>query len=298
MSTSLLTLGENFAIAHNGFQRPSSIPVIAEVGINHNGDLAVATKLIEVAHEAGCAAVKFQKRTIDVVYSADILDSPRESPWGSTQRDQKIGLEFTKDEYQEIDSFCKSLGIEWSASAWDIPSLHFIEDFSPNFHKVASAMITNSEFLREVANLGRLTLLSTGMASIEDVDTAVELFQGSKADLILLHTVSTYPTPEEDLNLLTIQTLRERYNLPVGYSGHEASVSPSIVAAALGAVVIERHVTLDRTMYGSDQAASLEPNGLRQLVSTVNKIPSLLGNGVKDWAPGEREVAAKLRYWD
>ena len=296
--TLLSSLSESLPVSKSGRQRPSSIPVIAEVGINHNGDLAIAKQLIQVSHDAGCAAVKFQKRTIDVVYSAETLDSPRESPWGSTQRDQKIGLEFTRDEYHEIDSFCKSLGIEWSASAWDIQSLHFIEDFSPNFHKVASAMITHGEFLQEVANLGRLTLLSTGMASIEDLDQAVEIFEGSKANLVLLHTVSTYPSPDADLNLLTIQTLRERYNLPVGYSGHEASVSPSIVAAALGAVVIERHVTLDRTMYGSDQAASLEPNGLRQLVSTVNKIPSLLGNGVKDWAPGEREVATKLRYWD
>jgi len=296
--TLLSSLSGGLPVSKSGLQRPSSIPVIAEVGINHNGDLAIAKQLIQVSHDAGCAAVKFQKRTIDVVYSAETLDSPRESPWGSTQRDQKIGLEFTRDEYQEIDSLCKSLGIEWSASAWDIQSLHFIEDFLPSFHKVASAMITHGEFLQEVANLGRLTLLSTGMASIEDVDQAVEIFEGSKANLVLLHTVSTYPSPDADLNLLTIQTLRERYNLPVGYSGHEASVSPSIVAAALGAVVIERHVTLDRTMYGSDQAASLEPNGLRQLVSTVNKIPSLLGNGVKDWAPGEREVSAKLRYWD
>lgn len=286
------------ALGARGGQRPRQIPVIAEVGINHNGDLELAKKLVLLAHESGCAAVKFQKRTIELVYPPEVLDGPRESPWGTTQRDQKLGLEFSRSEYEEIDSFCKSLGIEWSASAWDIPSLFFIEEFSPPFHKVASAMLTNKEFLQEVAKLGRLTLVSTGMATLKDVDDAVEIFRKSRAPVILLHTVSTYPTPEEDLNLLAIQTLHERYNLPVGYSGHEASVSPSIVAAALGAAVIERHITLDRTMYGSDQAASLEPNGLRQLVSVINKVPALLGSGQKDWAPGEREVAAKLRYWE
>jgi N-acetylneuraminate synthase len=299
MSTSILSLlGESHSSAHGVKTTPTKIPVIAEVGINHNGDLEIAKQLIVAAHEAGCAAVKFQKRTIEIVYSAEVLDSPRDSPWGSTQRDQKFGLEFSLDEYREIDAFCKTLGIDWTASAWDVPSLHFIEAFSPSFHKVASAMITNQGFLQEVADLGRLTLLSTGMASLEDIDRAVGIFKNSKSSLVLLHTVSTYPTPEEDLNLRTIETLRERYELPVGYSGHEASVSPSIVAAALGAVVIERHVTLDRTMYGSDQAASLESNGLRQLVSVIDKIPTILGTGEKDWAPGEREVAAKLRYWE
>lgn len=282
----------------SGPQRPTRIPVVAEIGINHNGDVEIAKQLVRISHEAGCSAVKFQKRTIDLVYSERILSSPRESPWGVTQRDQKLGLEFSLEQYREINGYCAELGIDWSASAWDIPSLHFVEAFAPSFHKVASAMITHLDFLKEVADLGRLTLMSTGMASLEDVDRAVKVFEGSKAPLILLHTVSTYPTPEEHLNLSTIQSLHERYGLPVGYSGHEASVSPSIVAASLGAVVIERHVTLDRTMYGSDQAASLESNGLRQLVSVVEKIPMLLGDGQKDWAPGEREVASKLRYWD
>lgn len=299
MSTSILSLlEESHSSAHSAKGTSTKIPVIAEIGINHNGNVEIAKQLIVAAHEAGCAAVKFQKRTIEIVYSPEVLDSPRESPWGSTQREQKLGLEFSLEEYQEIDAFCKTLGIEWTASAWDLASLHFIEAFSPSFHKVASAMITNEGFLQEVADLGRLTLLSTGMASLEDVDRAVGIFKSSKSPLVLLHTVSTYPTPEVDLNLRTIETLRKRYELPVGYSGHEASVSPSIVAAALGAVVIERHVTLDRTMYGSDQAASLEPNGLRQLVSVIDKIPTILGSGEKDWASGEREVAAKLRYWE
>jgi len=279
-------------------QVPTYIPVIAEVGINHNGEISLAKKLIKVASESGCYAVKFQKRTLDLVYSAEILDSARESPWGTTQRDQKEGLEFSLEDYEEIDAFCKELGIYWSASAWDIPSLHFVESFNPPFHKIASALITNVDFLKAVASLGRITLMSTGMATTEDIDRAVEIFRESNTKVILLHTVSTYPTPEEDLNLRAIQSLRERYGLPVGYSGHEASVSPSIVAAALGAVVIERHITLDRTMYGSDQAASLEPNGLRQLVSVVSKVPALLGSGQKNWAPGEKEVAGKLRYWE
>ena len=298
MSRNLSILEQRGAPNRPGSQRPERIPVIAEIGINHNGDINLAKKLIRLAHDVGCAAVKFQKRTVEIVYSEAVLNSHRESPWGSTQRDQKLGLELSLEQYKEIDDFCAELGIDWSASAWDIPSLHFVEAFSPAFHKVASAMVTHVDFLKEVAKLGRLTLLSTGMASLADVDRAVEVFADSRASLVLLHTVSTYPTPEEHLNLSAINTLNHRYSLPVGYSGHEASVSPSIVAAALGAVVIERHITLSRASYGSDQAASLEINGLRQLVEVVDKIPMLIGNGEKDWAPGEREVAGKLRYWE
>lgn len=280
------------------FQKPTHIFVIAEIGINHNGSLTTAKSLIDMAVRAGCDAVKFQKRTVDIVYSPDVLAAPRESPWGFTQRDQKDGLEFGEDEYREIDLYCRTQKILWTASAWDSPSLDFIEAFKPAFHKVASAMITNTDFLRHVASLGRPTVLSTGMSSLEDVDRAVEIFQEVKTPVCLLHTVSTYPSIEEDLNLLTIQTFRDRYGLPVGYSGHEPSVSPSIVAAALGASVIERHITLDRSMYGSDQAASLEEAGLRQLVGSVRKLPLVLGDGVKRWAPGESEVAKKLRYWE
>lgn len=274
------------------------IPVIAEVGINHNGDLATAKRLIDVAADAGCDGVKFQKRTIELVYSPETLDSPRESPWGTSQREQKEGLEFGPEQYREIDAYCRARGIFWSASAWDIPSLDFIEQFEPPFHKVASAMLTHDAFVEAVASKGRLTLMSTGMASLDMLDRAVKFFRAVETPLVLLHTVSTYPSPEADLNLSTIHTLRDRYQVPVGYSGHEASVSPSIVAAALGAEVIERHITLDRTMYGSDQAASLEENGLRQLVNVIRKVPAMLGSGVKEWAPGEREVAKKLRYWE
>jgi N-acetylneuraminate synthase len=280
------------------WQLPGLISVIAEVGINHNGDLALAKQLIDIAVDSGCDAVKFQKRTIDVVYTAEVLDSPRESPWGATQRAQKEGLEFSRAQYEEINAYCQDKGIAWSASAWDIPSLDFIEEFDPPFHKVASAMLTHRAFIEEVASKGRTTLISTGMATLEIIDEVVEVFKKVGTPFVLLHTVSTYPSPEADLNLSMIHTLHERYGVPVGYSGHEPSVSPSIVAASLGASVIERHITIDRTMYGSDQAASLEENGLRQLVSVIRKIPAMLGTGEKDWAPGEREVAGKLRYWE
>jgi N-acetylneuraminate synthase len=274
------------------------IPVIAEVGINHNGDMHLAKRLIDVAVDAGCDAVKFQKRTVDLVYPEEVLNAFRESPWGSTQRAQKEGLEFTLEQYEEIDAYCRERAIAWSASAWDIPSLDFVDEFNPPFHKVASAMLTNRTFVEAVAERGRLTLISTGMSTMEDVDTAVDCFTSKGTPIVLLHTVSTYPAPEKDLNLRLIQTLVERYRVPVGYSGHESSVSPSVVAAALGAVLIERHITIDRTMYGSDQAASLEENGLRQLVSVLRKVPGMLGSGEKSWAPGEQEVARKLRYWE
>ena len=280
------------------WRQPEDIFVIAEVGINHNGDMSVAKQLIDMAVDTGCDAVKFQKRTIDLVYTAEVLDASRESPWGNTQRDQKQGLEFTLEQYQEIDRYCRDKGILWSASAWDIPSLEFLEGFNPPFHKIASAMLTHRPFTEAVASKGRLTLVSTGMATIEIIDEVVGIFKSAGTPFVLLHTVSTYPSPESDLNLSMIHTLLERYKVPVGYSGHEPSVSPSIVAAVLGATVIERHITLGRSMYGSDQAASLEVSGLRQLVTTLRKIPEMLGTGEKDWAPGEKAVAEKLRYWE
>jgi N-acetylneuraminate synthase len=282
--------------SHSGFS--SYIPVIAEIGINHNGDLELAKKMIDLAVSSGCDAVKFQKRTIEIVYTAEVLDTPRESPWGTTQREQKNGLEFDLRAYQEIDTYCKEKGIQWSASAWDLPSLEFVENFSPPFHKVASALITHTEFLNAVAKLKRLTFVSTGMADEKMVADAVAIFKKHGTPVVLLHTVSTYPSPEEDLNLRAMETLRNTFGLPVGYSGHETSVSPSIVAASLGAVAIERHITVDRTMYGSDQAASLEEAGLRNLVAVVRKIPKMMGSGKIEWAPGEEAVAKKLRYWE
>lgn len=272
--------------------------IIAEIGINHNGSMDIAKQLIEQAHRSGCDAVKFQKRTIDIVYTPEMLAQQRESPWGTTQRQQKEGLEFSEAQYDEIDAYCRSLGIAWFASAWDIPSQRFLRKYDSQYNKVASAMTTHLDFLEEVASEGKLTFLSTGMCELEDIDRAVAIFRRHECPVVLMHSVSTYPSPEGDLNLRCLQTLRSRYGLPVGYSGHEASVSPSVVAAMLGAVAIERHITLNRAMYGSDQAASLEGRGLETLVSQLRKIPMVLGSGEKVVTPGEKAVAQKLRYWE
>ena len=276
---------------------PKHVYFIAEIGINHNGDVGVAKRLIELANAAGCDAVKFQKRTIDVVYSPESLDQPRESPWGTTQREQKEKLEFGKLEYDAIDAHCRQLGIDWLASAWDIPSLHFLRQYDLKYNKVASAMVTHTPFLEEVASERKPTFLSTAMCTYADIDSAVEIFRAADCPLILMHCVGIYPAAEEDLNLSLIKKLRDRYNLPVGYSGHEASVSPSIMAAVMGAVAIERHITLDRAMYGSDQSASLEFVGLRNLLGAIRKIPDCVGDGQKRILPTESAMAKKLRYW-
>jgi len=271
--------------------------VIAEIGINHNGDIGIAKQLINQAKAAGCDAVKFQKRTLDIVYTKATLDQARESPWGTTQRQQKEGLEFSEAEYDEIDRYCQEIKIDWFASAWDVESQKFLRKYSSKYNKVASAMTTNSEFIAEVASEKKLTFVSTGMCTLEDIDTAVAIFRSADCPFVLMHSVSTYPAKESDLNLATICTLRERYSCAVGYSGHEPSVSPSIVAVALGAVAVERHITLDRSMYGSDQAASLQISGLITLVGSIRKVRAAIGDGVKRILPGEADVAGKLRYW-
>jgi len=271
--------------------------VIAEIGINHNGDIGIAKQLINQAKAAGCDAVKFQKRTLDIVYTKATLDQARESPWGTTQRQQKEGLEFSEAEYDEIDRYCQEIKIDWFASAWDVESQKFLRKYSSKYNKVASAMTTNSEFIAEVASEKKLTFVSTGMCTLEDIDTAVAIFRSADCPFVLMHSVSPYPAKESDLNLATICTLRERYSCAVGYSGHEPSVSPSIVAVALGAVAVERHITLDRSMYGSDQAASLQISGLIALVGSIRKVRAAIGDGVKRILPGEADVAGKLRYW-
>ncbi|HRQ80254.1 MAG TPA: N-acetylneuraminate synthase family protein [Azospirillaceae bacterium] len=271
--------------------------LIAEIGINHNGSMDIAKQLIDMAKKAGCDAVKFQKRTIDIVYPADVLAQPRESPWGTTQRAQKEGLEFSEAQYDEIAAYCRSTGIEWFASAWDAESQKFLRKYNLKHNKVASAMTTNLPFLETVAEEKRTTFLSTGMCSYEDINAAMAIFRRHDCPVVLMHTVSEYPAPESTLNLLQIPELRRRYSCPVGYSGHEPSVSPSLMAAMLGAVAIERHITLDRAMYGSDQAASLEKAGLESLVAQIRKIPLVLGDGVKRITPTEQGVAKKLRYW-
>lgn len=281
----------------NPWPIPHRIFFIAEIGINHNGDIEIAKQLINQAKAAGCDAVKFQKRTINIVYTPELLSQKRESPWGSTQREQKEGLEFGEAEYNALDDYCRQLGIDWFASAWDIPSQHFLRRYKCRYNKVASAMATHLEFLKEVASEQKPTFLSTGMCTFEEIDRAVKTLKDAGCPLILMHTVATYPAADKDLNLSVINDLRQRYGLPVGYSGHEVTVSPSIMAAVMGAVAIERHITLDRAMYGSDQAASLELTGLLTLMGTIRKIPACVGDGVKRILPAETGVAKKLRYW-
>lgn len=272
--------------------------IIAEIGINHNGDINIAKDLILLAKNSGCDAVKFQKRTIEIVYSKEELDKPRESPWGKTQRAQKEGLEFSKNDYDEISNFCKINNIIWFASAWDIPSLAFLDQYNLQYNKIASAMITHKEFLIEVAKRNKYTFISTGMSEYKTIDRAIQIFKDNRCEFELMHTVSAYPCPEEQLNLHLIQDLKNKYKCNVGYSGHEPSVSPSVVAACLGATSIERHITLDRSMYGSDQAASLEKKGLEELVNIIRKIPTVIGNEEKNIFKCEIEVAKKLRYWE
>jgi len=281
-----------------GEEQVSEIFVIAEAGINHNGELDLAMKLIDTAHRAGCNAVKFQKRNPDICVPEAMKGKMRETPWGvMTYLDYKKKIEFGEREYDQIDIYCKELGILWSASAWDIDSLNFLNKYNLPFNKIASAMSTNLEFVSAVASQGKLAYASVGMCSWEDIDQLVKIFKDSNSELILMHTVSNYPAKNQDLNLKMIETLSKRYGVPVGYSGHEASISPSIVAAALGAVAIERHITINRSMWGTDHSASLEYAGINQLVGAIRKVPVVLGDGVKAVIPGEAEIAEKMRYW-
>jgi N-acetylneuraminate synthase len=270
--------------------------LIAEIGINHNGDMAIAKKLIDAAVDAGFDAVKFQKRTIDLVYTKEFLDSARESQWGTTQRAQKEGLEFSFDQYKEIDAYCKSKNIQWSASAWDIKAQEFMQQFNCSFNKVASAMLGHIPLLKLIASEKRKTFISTGMATLEEIDQVVAIFKAAECPFELMHCNSTYPMKDEDANLLCIPMLRDRYGVNVGYSGHESSLIKVCTAAvALGATSLERHITLDRAMYGSDQAASIETNALRNFVNTVRAVPSILGNGKKVLSDSELQTREKLR---
>lgn len=267
--------------------------VIAEIGINHNGSLETAKQLIDVAVESGCDAVKFQKRTVDIVYTADELARPRENPFGPTNGDLKRALEFGHDTYREIDRYCRTKGIAWFASCWDEASVDFIEKFGPPCYKIASASLTDDALLRHHAAMRRPIILSTGMSTIEQIQHAAETL--AVDDLILLHCNSTYPAKLEELNLRALQTLQRMFDAPVGYSGHEVGLPTTLAAVALGAAVVERHVTLDRAMWGSDQAASLEPAGLKRLVRDIRAIERALGDGIKCVWESERPVMAKLR---
>ena len=269
---------------------------IAEIGINHNGSLEITKQLIDVAKLVGFDSVKFQKRTIDLVYNKEQLDAPRESPWGKTQRDQKQGLEFNFDQYKEIDNYCKDKKIEWFASAWDIKSLEFLDNFKINYHKIASAMVVDSDFLKEVAKRKKHTFISTGMCLEKDIHNAVDIFRSANCPFELMHTVSTYPIKIEDANLLRINTLRNIFKCDVGYSGHESALSVSYAASMMGITSLERHITLDRAMYGSDQSASLGIQGMKELISVINRMHQSLGTGEMNIIlPEEIEIAKKLR---
>jgi len=269
--------------------------ITAEIGINHNGDITIAKNLIDAAVKAGADAVKFQKRTLDKVYTQDFLNSPRESPWGNTQRDQKAGLEFDFDEYEEIDGYCKHKKIEWFASAWDIESQDFLKKFNCKFNKVASAMIVYKDLLKVIASEKKHTFISTGMSTEKDIDEAVKIFRDAGCPFELMHCVSTYPMNDEDANLNRIFTLKEKYKCQVGYSGHEVGLTISFAAAALGISSLERHITLDRAMYGSDQAASIEPGGFQKLVKGVRMINKAMGDGSINIQEKEVPIAKKLR---
>lgn len=267
--------------------------VLAEIGINHNGDVRVAKKLIDVAVFAGCEAVKFQKRTLDIVYTPAELAKPRESPFGETNGDLKRGLEFGQKEYEEIDAYCRSKGIAWTASCWDEASVDFIDQFDPPFYKIASASLTDDALLRRTRSKGKPIVLSTGMSTLDQIDHAVAIL--GKNDLVLLHCCSTYPAQYPELNLKMIPALRERYGLLIGYSGHETGLASSVAAAVLGACIVERHLTLDRSLWGSDHAASLEPNGIMRVIRDIRLVESALGDGVKTVLPSEVPVMQKLR---
>lgn len=267
--------------------------IIAEIGINHNGSLDLAKKMIDEAVMAGCDAVKFQKRTVTKVYTPEELDVYRPNYYGNTNRDLKLGLELSYEDYCQIDEYCKSKKIMWFASCWDVDSVDFIEQFDVPCHKVASAMLTDDEFLRKVKATGKPILLSTGMSSMEEIRHAVDVLGDD--NLVLYQCTSTYPSNHSEINLRVIEEFRKEFNCPIGYSGHEKGLLPSILSVQLGASSVERHITIDRTLWGSDQAASLEPEGLRRMVRDIREVKKLLGDGKKVVYDTEIPVREKLR---
>ena len=270
--------------------------IIAEIGINHNGSLDTAKKLIDVAAVSGCDAVKFQKRNPDVCVPEHQKGVMRETPWGTmTYLEYKYKVEFEKEEYDEIDKYCKERKIAWSASPWDIDSLNFLKQYDLPFIKMPSAMMTNERLMRAAARTGKRIIFSAGMSTLEETDTAVKWMREESADFALLHCNSAYPAPIEDLNLSCIKTLKDRYNCEVGYSGHEFRLGTTVAAIYLGATILERHITLDRSMWGSDHLASVEPQGLIKLVSGVRELENAYGDGVKRVTPGELPTRKKLR---
>lgn len=267
--------------------------IVAEIGINHNGDLDLAKRLISVAVAAGCDAVKFQKRTVDIVYTPEELAKPRESPFGTTNGHLKRALEFGQEEYEDLDAYCKAVKIAWFASCWDEDSVDFINQFDVPCFKIASASLTDDRLLRHTRRTGKPVILSTGMSTLEEIDHAIHVL--GRENLVVLHACSTYPANYDELNLRAIPSLRERYQLPIGYSGHETGIPSTVAAVVMGACCVERHITMDRAMWGSDQAASLEPNGITRLVRDIRLIEQSMGDGVKRVLEREYPIIKKLR---
>ena len=270
--------------------------IISEIGINHNGSLEIAKQLIDMAVEVGCDAVKFQKRNVEKVYSKEILDTPRESQWGKTTREQKFGLEFSEKQYKAIDAYCEKKNIDWYVSCWDVESQIQMRKFKTKYNKVASAMLVHEKLLKTIAEEKKYTFISTGMSSMNDIEKAVKIFKKFKCPFELMHSHSAYPMSIEEANLKLIQTLQKKFKCNVGYSGHETSsyILP-VIATSLGATSIERHITVNRAMYGSDQAASLEKSGLKRMVRDVRLIEIALGDGKKKIWDSELPAQKKLR---
>jgi N-acetylneuraminate synthase len=269
--------------------------IIAEVGINANGDIENAKKLIKTAKEVGCDAVKFQKRSIDRVYTQEELDKYRESPWGRTNREQKEGLEFGEVEYDIINACCKAYNIEWFASPWDLESVEFLKKYNLKYNKIASAMLLHKELIQKIAEQKKYTFISTGMSTMEQIEDVIKVFIDNGCPYEIMHCNSAYPSDPRDLNLNAILTLKEKFNCKVGYSGHEVGLIPSVAAVALGATSIERHITLNRSMYGSDQSASIEPGGFRKLVEYIREVEESLGDGIKIITRQEEQCRTKLQ---
>lgn len=273
----------------------NEIFIIAEIGINHNGSMDLAKKLIDGAVESGCNAVKFQKREINSVYTKEQLDTKRESPWGITNRDQKEGLEFSEEDYDEIDRYCKKKNIDWFASAWDLKSLKFLDKYNLKYNKVASAMLGHKEFIEEVAKRKKYTFISTGMSTLNEIEEVVKIFRKYDCLFELMHCNSTYPMKDEDANLKVIRLLRDTFDCPIGYSCHSTGVILPALAVMYNVTSIEKHITLDRAMYGSDQSASLELPGLKKMVEYVRVAEKAKGKGIKDMSIAEVNVRVKLR---
>lgn len=278
--------------------KSNKIFLIGEIGINHNGSLKIAKELILFAKKIGFDAVKFQKRTPEITTPKDKMNKPRETPWGiMTYLEYKKKIEFGKKEFDEIDKFCKKLNIIWFASPWDIPSNNFLNKYKLRYNKIASAMLTNLTLLNAVAKQKRFTFISTGMSKLSDVQTAIQIFKKHKCKFNLMHCVSAYPCSDENLNLKMIQVYKKKFKVDVGYSGHEKTVSPSLMAACLGATSIERHITLDRTMWGTDHAASLEKNGMKNLVNSIRRFEKIIGDGKKKFLQSEKDKLKECKYW-